>query len=81
MGERGKLPKNKLPANLPNVSEGSRVHEAMESKAYEARERRYKAEDALRTIETAERHKADKGLMKDVKTMARDRMKALGKIC
>ena len=77
MGERGKLPKNKLPA----ISEGSRVHEAMESKQWEARERRYKAEDALRTIETAERHKADKGLMKDVKTMAKEKMKALGKIC
>jgi hypothetical protein len=74
MGERGKLPKNKLPANAP-------MPEAMESKKWEAHERRYKAEDALRTIETAERHKADKGLMKDVKTMAKEKMKALGKIC
>lgn len=47
---------------------------------YEARERKYKAEDALRSLQRAEEVKADKGLMKDVKALATQQMKALGKI-
>lgn len=46
----------------------------------EARERRYRAEDALRDIERAEKHKSDKDLMKDVKACAREKMKAYGKL-
>lgn len=48
---------------------------------YEAREKRYKIEDALGTIERAEKFKADKSLMRDVKKMAKDKMKMYGKLC
>jgi hypothetical protein len=43
-------------------------------------ERKYKAEDALRCIERAEEYKRDRSLMKDVKGLARMKIKALGKI-
>lgn len=46
-----------------------------------ARERRWKAEDALRDIERAEGHKRDKTLMKDVKSVAREKIKNMQKIC
>jgi hypothetical protein len=51
------------------------------SKSDEARERKYKAEDALRTIKEYEKVKSDKSLMKDVKNLARDEMNKLKNIC
>ena len=69
---KGKLPVNKLPSTA--------MPEKAESKAYEAQERRYRAEEACRDIERAEKHKMDKGLMKDVKAVAKEKMKALGKV-
>ena len=81
MAKKGRIPNNKLPTNLPNVSEGSKVHESMESAEWQAKERRYKAESALGDIERAEKHKSDKSLMKDVKKVAKEKMKCLGKIC
>lgn len=69
------MAKNKLP-----TASTAAVSEKMESKAHEASERKYRAEDALRTIERAEQHRADKSLMKDVKGLARERIKCLGKI-
>lgn len=48
---------------------------------YEKREKMYRAEDALRDIERANKHMADKSLMKDVKVLAKEKMKALGKLC
>ena len=50
------------------------------SKDNEARERKWRAEDALRDIERAEKHKSDKALMKDVKLCAKEKMKAYGKL-
>lgn len=41
---------------------------------------KWRIQDALRTIKEAERFKADKGLMKGVKALAREEVKALGKI-
>lgn len=46
----------------------------------EARERRYRAESALHDIEKAEKHKSDKSLMKDVRSCAKEKMKAYGKL-
>ena len=45
------------------------------------RQRKYRAEDALRDIERAEAHKADKSLMKDVKCLAKEKMDAMKKLC
>lgn len=50
-------------------------------KDYEAREKRYRAEDALRDIERAEKHKRDKALMKDVKAVAKEKIKTMKNIC
>ncbi len=44
-----------------------------------ARERRYKAEDGLRTLQKAEECRKDKSLMKDIKALAREQMKAVSK--
>lgn len=60
------------------------VHDTVEPKvdaAYAERERKYRAEDALRDIERAEGHKRDKTLMSDVKKLAKDKVKSLNKIC
>lgn len=50
-------------------------------KDHEAERKRYRAEDALRDIERAEGHKRDKSLMKDVKSLAKEKVKSLNKIC
>ncbi len=44
------------------------------------REKAWRTEEALRDLERAEKHRGDKDLMRDVKKLAKDRMKCLGKI-
>lgn len=44
------------------------------------RERKYRAEDALRTMQRADEIKSDKGLMKDMKALAKEQMAALNKV-
>lgn len=72
----------KLPvAGTSNAANGISVDSAPKrSPDDEARERRYRAEDALRDIERAEKHRSDKTLMKDVKVCAKEKMKAYGKL-
>ena len=53
---------------------------ARRSKEDEARERKWKAEDALRDIERAEGHKKNKELMRDVKSVAKDKIKTYSKL-
>jgi hypothetical protein len=72
MGARGKVGKNKLPVAQPEV--------AVPSKDAKAQERRWRAEEALRCIDRAENFKQDKGLMKDVKALAKEQMSSLQKI-
>lgn len=75
-----------MPKNMVNKLPAASVSPAMTDAApkmpsdMEEKERRYRAEDALRDIERAEKHKMDKALMKDVKKCAKDKMKALSKI-
>lgn len=49
------------------------------TKADVERERKYQAEDALRTIQRANEVKKDKDLMKDVKALVKEQMKAVSK--
>ena len=49
-------------------------------KESEAKERRYRVEGALRDIERAETHRRDKELMKHVKSLAKEKIRCLGKI-
>jgi hypothetical protein len=50
------------------------------SKKEEERERRWKAEDALRTAQQYEKNCRDKELMKDMKKIAQEQMKDLQKV-
>lgn len=59
------------------VAEAKPMPAPMTDKSYEARERRYKAEDALRTLTRAEECKRDKTLMSDVRRLANEQMKSL----
>lgn len=51
------------------------------TKSDQDRERRYRAENALSDIERAEKHKSDKNLMSDVKTLAKEKVADLKKFC
>ena len=42
--------------------------------------RRYRAEEAMRTIQRADEHRKDRGLMKDVKTIARKHVATMSKL-
>ena len=46
----------------------------------EVEERRYRAEDGLRVLQRAEECRKDKKLMSDIKKLAKEQMKVLGKI-
>lgn len=74
MGKRGKLPKNDLPvASTP-------CYPSKPSKAELDRERRYRAEDGLRSLQRADEVKNNSELMGDIKTLAKEQMAALKKI-
>jgi hypothetical protein len=76
------MKKNKLPVSdklvKVHVVSNSTTSNASPMKTDESRERKWKAEDALRDIERAEQHKKDKSLMKDVKSLAKEKIKSLG---
>jgi len=58
------------------------VHDKVEaSPAHSDNEMKWKAQDALRDIQRAEKHKSDAKLMKHVKQLAKEDMKALKRIC
>lgn len=72
MTKKNKLPiaKGSVAPSAPSMAPGT-VNDDM----------KWKAEEALRTIERAEMHKSDSALMKHVSKLANDKMSALKKIC
>lgn len=74
-----KLPVEKLSAKAKKAIPVKIVSEPMETSKSE--QRNWRAEDALRDIERAERHKSDKALMADVKKLAQEKVKSLKDIC
>lgn len=72
MAKKNKLPiaKGSVAPSAPSMAPGT-VNDDM----------KWKAEEALRTIERAEAHKSDPALMKHVKVLAGDKMLAMQKIC
>lgn len=83
MAKKSKLPVEKLGASKPvpvRIIQDT-PSTAKPDRDYEARERQYRAEDALRDLERAEKHKRDKALMGDVKKLAREKADSLKKIC
>lgn len=82
MAKKSKLPVEKLGASKPvpvRIIQDS--PNTKPDRDCEARERQYRAEDALRDLERAEKHKRDKALMGDVKKLAREKADSLKKIC
>lgn len=43
--------------------------------------RRYRAEDAMRTLTKADEHRKDKALMADVKRLAKQHVATMSKLC
>lgn len=78
--KKAKLPVAKPQKPIP-VKIVSEPVEAPSTRDMDARERKWRAEDALRDIERAEGHKRDKTLMKDVQSLAKEKMNSLKKIC
>lgn len=66
----------KSKARMPVEALGSGVPTASDK----ARERRYQIEDGLRTMQHAEEIKKDKGLMKDIRCLAKEQMQSLAKV-
>lgn len=81
----------KLPVEKLKASKSSKAQKAVPVKIVSEpapankvdgdRERKWKAEDALRTVKEYERVRSDKSLMKDVKKLAQDEMRKLKQIC
>lgn len=87
MGDRGKIPKLKLPISKivkEDMPMSVTARPSMPSKALksdmEQREARWRAEEDIRTIQRAEEIKADKDRMKAAKIVAQEQMDKLKKI-
>lgn len=74
---KGKLPTSKLPAARPDVPSPCSTKS---SKQFDAQERRWKAQDALRDIQRVRDYEKDKSLMSDVKTLAQEQIDSLKRI-
>ncbi len=76
------LPVEKLTANkkkpIPVKIVGG---EANETKAHEANEKKWRAEDDLRTLQRAKEIENDKARMQAAKSIAKEQKAALEKIC
>ena len=69
------------PIPVKIVSTSNKIADTPEvCKSDEARERKWKAEDALRTCKEYEKIKNDKTLMSDVKKLAKQEMDRLNKV-
>jgi hypothetical protein len=75
---KGKLPISKLPTTRGVDTVQSSSYKPSKQELDERR--RYQAEDALRDIERAEKHKSNKPLMSDVKQLADEKINCLKKI-
>lgn len=67
--------KNSLPVDMPCATASYKP-----SKADVERERKYRAEDALRVIQRAVEVKGNRQLMKDVKALVKEQAKAVSKL-
>lgn len=76
-----KAPKNKLGVAVAVMPEPSAPKQVAYEKGEKERARMWKAEDALRDIERADRHRNDKQLMRDVGKLAAEKIKSLKGLC
>lgn len=70
----------KLPVESPVASTVPQNIIARRSADEEKREREYRARSALEDIERAEGHRKNKDLMRDVKSLAKEKVKCLSNI-
>jgi hypothetical protein len=70
---KNKLPTTKKPIPVKIVSEGSKATIGGDDK-------KWRAEDGLCTLQRAEEIRKDKALLKDIKALAKEQVKALSKI-
>lgn len=68
-------------SKLPVVDTASAPVEYKQSKTDIARQRRYEAEDALRTLQRADEVRNNSRLMNDVKSLANEQVKTAKKYC
>lgn len=68
---------NSLPVASPVDMPSTALYKP--AKADVDRERRYRAEDGLKAIQRADEIKKDKGLLKDIKALVKEQVKALSK--
>lgn len=81
---KNKLPVEKLSAKTKKavpVRIVNETNELKESPGHEERERKWRAEDALRTMKEYEKIRSDKQLMADAQKLAKEEMSKLKKIC
>jgi len=67
---------SKLPVAMPSTSLGM----CKPTRADVEREKRYRAESAIRTLKEADEIKRDKDLMKDCKAYVKEQAKTIGKL-
>lgn len=73
---KNKLPTSDKPVKVTIVSNSTTSNACPMPKEND----KWKVEDALRTLEQAESYKKDKDLMKDVKQLAKNKIKCLSNI-
>lgn len=71
------MPVEKLKATTKKPLPVKIVNEPMETKAHEAREDKWRAEDDLRTLQRAKEIEKDKARMSAAKNVAKEQMKIL----
>lgn len=76
MAKKSKLPKTNFVSDAPSSCTAYK-----QSKEDIARQRRYAAEDGLRSIQRAEEIKEDKRLMGDIKALAQEQVSNLKRFC
>jgi hypothetical protein len=77
----GRPAKNKLPTTSKTPIPVRIVHDTVKPSEPSKDEMKWRAEDAMRDLEKAEKHKRDPELMKHVKAAAKEKMDSLKKIC
>lgn len=78
--KKNKLPTSNKPIPVTVVSNSTTSNASPMKQKDSDYDRKWKAQDALRDLERAEEHKCNKELMKDVKSLAKQKIKSLSNL-
>lgn len=78
---KAKLPVEKLKASKSKPIPVKIVNDAPKVSSYAEEDKKWRARDDMRTLQQAKEIEADKARMQAVKSMAKDEMSRLKKIC